>query len=143
MESPKTMTSFDRDDIRRVVDFVKTAYEDHETRDAFRRALDRGRNVYGTMAGEHPKDGISRLARDARVQHEVGAFVRSLTGAVDATRKANRRSRRVWMWILAAVGLAGVAFWKTHSEESGGGDDRITVQSHETGDTPMSATAGT
>lgn len=96
-------------DLDRVSRAAQSALRDRATREAVAKTYAHGRTMYSQLTGDGTRAGLGRLARDQKVQGEVGALVRSVTAAVDAgVAKAKRRSKRRFLGVLALLGI-GIA----------------------------------
>lgn len=101
------------------------AARDDDLHDAVRDAVDAGARVVGLFSDRDPRDAMSRLSGDRRLQREIEGSARGLWDAVIDVVTPPRRRRRRRRWILAAALVAitaGVAYLVTRERGGGMGD---------------------
>ena len=90
---------------RSLAPVILDALNDDRVRDSLGDAYGSGRRLFSEVRGADPKDVVSRMARDAELQHELAAMVRTATRAVDEGVSATRR--RLRRRVVLFVGIAG------------------------------------
>ena len=94
---------------RFVAPVVREAISDRKVRSAAGDTYEAGRRMYEDVRGSDPKHLAGRMARDARLQSEVAALVRSAAKAVDEGVASGRRRMRRRVLRFAMIG--GGAGW--------------------------------
>ena len=106
---------------RSLASVVRDALKDDRVRDALRETYGSGRRVFAEVRGSDARRIAGRVARDADLQHELAAIVRSAARAVDEGVTATRRRlRRRAVLLVTAAGLltAVVARRRSGAEEA-------------------------
>ena len=106
---------------RSLAPVVRDALKDDRVRDALGETYGAGRRMFAEVRGSDARKIAGRVARDADLQHELAAIVRSAARAVDegvtATRRRLRR-RAVLLVTAAGLSAAVVARRRSRAEEA-------------------------
>ena len=85
---------------------VRDALNNDRVRDALGETYGTGRRVFAEVRGSDARKVAGRVARDADLQHELAAIVRSAARAVDeGVSVTRRRLRRRAVLLVMAAGL--------------------------------------